>query len=170
MRHARFGRKLNRDTNARHALLVNLTSSLFVNGAVNTTLAKAKFARSHVEKLVTEAKKNSLSSNRLLASKLSSQAFKNLLKQAKELYENRTSGFTRIIKMGSRRGDNAPMARIELLGWKKGITEGTEKRKGAQKKVIKKQSLVPSKSSVTSVIKNQRKSATNRRKSKNEKH
>ncbi|EKD58062.1 MAG: ribosomal protein L17 [uncultured bacterium] len=165
MRHARFGRKLNRDTNARHALLGNLTSSLFVNGSINTTLAKAKFARSQVEKLVTEAKKNRLSSNRLLASKLTSQAFKSLFKQAKGLYENRTSGFTRITKMGPRRGDNAPMARIELLDWKEGITENTENKKKAQR--IKKKQRASVSSATT---KNQRKSATNPRKSKNEKH
>ena len=168
MRHARFGRRLSRDTNARRALLSNLASSLFINGAVITTLAKAKFARPHVEKLVTEAKKNHLSSNRLLASILSYQAFKNLVKQARQLYDERTSGFTRITKIGPRRGDNAQMARLELLDWKRGIIEGTEKksRKARKKDQERRRSSVPSKSKVTSVIKNQRKSATNLRKSK----
>ena len=149
----------------RQALLAGLASSLFVNGAVNTTLAKAKFAKSHVEKLVTEAKKNRLSSNRLLASKLTSQAFNNLIKQA-ELFENKTSGFTRITKIGSRRGDNAQMARIELLGWKKLVTESKENKQKAHKRTTTRKISAPSKSSVTSVIKNQRKSAKNPRKSK----
>lgn len=145
MRHARFGRKLSRDTNARRALLSNLTSSLFINGAVITTLAKAKFARPHVEKLVTDAKKNRLSSNRLIASVLGYQAFKNLIKQASQLYDKRTSGFTRITKIGPRRGDNTQMARLELLDWKKVLT--TDKSKSGKKtknlqKVTKRKSSI----------------------------
>ena len=67
--------------------------------------------------------------------------------------------------MGPRRGDNAPMARIELLDWKEGITENTENKKKAQR--IKKKQRASVSSATT---KNQRKSATNPRKSKNEKH
>ena len=57
MRHAVFGRRLNRDTDARKALLNNLANSLFDKGRITTTQAKAKFARSHIEKLITLAKK-----------------------------------------------------------------------------------------------------------------
>ena len=68
MRHGIFGRRLSRDSNARKALLVNLANALFDKGALTTTLAKAKFARPFVEKLVTTAKKNKLHRNRFLAS------------------------------------------------------------------------------------------------------
>ena len=79
MRHRVFGHKLSRDINARKALLANLATSLIVNGKLVTTVAKAKFARPYVEKLITSAKEDRLFANRKLASVLSPVAFKKLV-------------------------------------------------------------------------------------------
>ena len=79
MRHLVFGKKLSRDTNSRKALLVNLANSLIEEGRVTTTLAKAKFARPFVEKLVTYVKRDKLHKKRELATFLTKKAFRRLL-------------------------------------------------------------------------------------------
>lgn len=119
MRHKVFGKKLGRDTNARKALLKNLTNDLFLHGQIKTTEAKAKFVRSEAEKIITTAKKAKLGAKRVLASKLTNKAFVRLVEEIAPGYEARTSGYTRIIKMSPRLGDRAPMAKIELLVWDK---------------------------------------------------
>ena len=115
MRHKVFGKKLGRDTNARKALLKNLTNDLFLHGQIKTTEAKAKFVRSEAEKIITIAKKAKLGAKRVLASRLTNKAFVRLLDEIAPGFESRTSGYTRIIKMSPRLGDRAPMAKIELL-------------------------------------------------------
>ena len=115
MRHLVFGRKLGRDINARHALLGNLASALIVNGHLNTTTAKAKFTRAYVEKLITMAKKKPYVVHRRIAQEISKPAFKKLITEIGPGFENRAGGYTRIVKLASRIGDNAPMARLELL-------------------------------------------------------
>lgn len=117
MRHQVAGKKLSRDTNARKALLANLASSLFENGQVVTTVAKAKFAKGYVEKMITISKKGSLSKDRKLASVLTKNAFTNLKKEITGHLNGRSSGYTRIIKMGVRRGDAAPLAKLEIIDW-----------------------------------------------------
>lgn len=117
MRHAYFGRRLSRDTNARKALLNNLASSLLEKGQITTTLAKAKFARPYVEKLITQAKRtNDLKGARRLASIVTNKAFSNLNSNLGPGFSSRNGGYTRIIKLSRpRTGDAAPMARLELL-------------------------------------------------------
>ena len=153
MRHLVFGRKLGRDTNARRALLANLASSLFINGAIVTTLVKAKFARPYVEKLITQAKSNKLTSKRFLASVLAHQAFIKLTGEIAAGFAQKTSGYTRIIKLRSRTGDAAAMARLELLEWESQKAQKINRKHRA----VSKRST-PSKSSVPSVIKNPPKS------------
>lgn len=114
MRHLVFGRRLGRDTNSRKALLRNLASSLFVNGFLMTTQTKAKFAQPFVERLVTYAKKNSLAKKRAIAGVLTPQAFFKLESQIKN-FAQKPGGYTRIVKLAARRGDNAPMARLEII-------------------------------------------------------
>lgn len=115
MRHLNFGRRLGRDTNARKALAKNLASALFEKGQVITTLAKAKFAKTYVEKLITQAQKlNDLNATRVIASLVSKQAFSKL-RQLAPGFAQRPGGYTRIIKLVPRSGDAAPMARLELL-------------------------------------------------------
>ncbi len=111
MKHAIFGRKLGRDINSRKALLNNLASSLFENGQITTTLAKAKFAQSYVEKMVTSEKRNRLAKRRVLASNLSKSAFNNLTKIVVPQLLERNGGYTKISKIGIRHGDASKMAK-----------------------------------------------------------
>lgn len=121
MRHAYFGKKLGRDTTARKALLNNLASQLLEKGQFTTTLAKAKFARPYVEKIITQAKsKNDLRGIRVVASLVTNQAFSKLRTQIAPGFEKRPGGYTRIIRLNQRQGDAAPMARLELLEIEKG--------------------------------------------------
>jgi len=138
VRHAKFGRKLARDTNARKALRANLASSLITNGAVITTLAKAKFVRGFVEKLVTDAKKDTLHSRRSLASILTNQALLKLTREIARANIKRIGGYTRIIKLDIRRGDAAQMARLEFI-------EMGEKEKSVVPKSTKAKNKTPKK-------------------------
>ncbi|MBI2599286.1 50S ribosomal protein L17 [Candidatus Curtissbacteria bacterium] len=119
MRHQVFGKKLGRDTNARKSLASNLASSLLVEGRVTTTLAKAKFVKIFAEKLIADSRSASLNRRRSLASRLSHQAFLKLITEIGPGFENRAGGYTRIVKLGPRGGDAAPMAKIEILEWDK---------------------------------------------------
>ena len=129
MRHRVFGRKLSRDINARKALLSNLATSLIVNGKLTTTVAKAKFAGPYVEKLITSAKGDRLFANRKLASVLSPAAFKKLVGEIAPGFSERHGGYLRIVKQITRRGDNAQMARLELLEWDKTKSKAREVQK-----------------------------------------
>ncbi len=141
MRHAVFGRKLGRDTNSRKALLNNLAGALIVNGSVTTTLAKAKFVKPYVEKMVTSAKKNRLASKRILASSLPKSAFKKLIDEVAPGFVKREGGYARIIKLTARRGDSAAMARLEFLEWDKSKAFSSKtKHKESSKKVNAKKS------------------------------
>ena len=132
MRHRVFGRKLSRDINARKALLANLATSLIVNGKLVTTVAKAKFARPYVEKLITSAKGDRLFANRKLASVLSPAAFKKLVLEIAPGFSERHGGYLRIVKQITRRGDNAQMARLELLEWDKTKSKVSKVAKGSK--------------------------------------
>ena len=139
MRHAVFGRRLGRDTNQRQALLNNLASSLLISGQVTTTQAKAKFVRPYVEKLITYSQKDKLYLRRILSSRLAPGAFTKLITEIGPGFTQRSGGYTRIIKLGTRRGDNAPLARIELLSYekpkdKKRVTASVTKKPTKQKK------------------------------------
>ena len=152
MRHRVFGRKLSRDINARKALLSNLATSLIVNGKLVTTVAKAKFAGPYVEKLITSAKKDRLFANSKLASVLSPAAFKKLVGEIAPGFSERHGGYLRIVKQITRRGDNAQMARLELLEWDKTkvkvpkVVKAKPKPKPKKSKVTKKDKSNPRKS------------------------
>lgn len=137
MRHLVAGKKLGRDTNSRKALLNNLANAIFLHGKVNTTLAKAKFAKSHIEKLITSAKKSKLGAKRVIASQLSKATFNKLINEIVPSFEGRNGGYTRIVKLSPRNGDNAPMARIELLPLDKTKAKILPKTKGKKVKKIK---------------------------------
>lgn len=147
MRHRVFGRKLSRDINARKALLANLATSLITNGKLTTTVAKAKFAGPYVEKLITSAKKDRLFANRKLASVLSPAAFKKLVSEIAPGFSERHGGYLRIVKQITRRGDNAQMARLELLEWDKSKIKIPKVSKGS--KVTKVSKTKPKRSKVT---------------------
>ncbi len=139
MRHLSFGKKLSRDTKSRKALLANLANSLIIEGRVTTTLAKAKFAKPYVEKLVTQVKNDKLHKRRKLAAILTSKALKQLL-ELKTKFDERNGGYTRIVKQNPRRGDSAKMARLEFIKWEKSKSKESKTQKGKKKKSIKEES------------------------------
>lgn len=116
MRHRHGLRKLNRTTSHRLAMLRNMTNSLLRFEAIKTTLPKAKELRRVVEPMITLGKKPSLANRRLAFDRLRDREM--VVKLFDELgprYAKRPGGYLRILKMGFRLGDNAPMAYVELL-------------------------------------------------------
>ena len=116
MRHRHGLRKLNRTSEHRQAMLRNMCVSLLTHEAIKTTLPKAKELRRVVEPLITLGKAPSLANKRLAFSRLRDRAA--VVKLFGELgprYDKRPGGYTRILKMGFRVGDNAPMAFVELV-------------------------------------------------------
>ena len=109
-------KKLNRTSEHRKALLMNMLNSLIKYEQIKTTLPKAKFLKPQADKIITLGKKNSLQTTRLLVSKLqNSQSANKVKKTLSKRYEKRNGGYTRIVKAGFRYGDNAPMAIIEFV-------------------------------------------------------
>ena len=116
MRHGIAGRKLNRKTSHRIALLKNLSKSLIVNEQIETTLPKAKDLRPFVEKILTMGKSNTLHSKRKVLAYLGDQSLVNkVFDVLAKRYSKRSGGYVRIIKSGFRYGDSAPKAIIELV-------------------------------------------------------
>lgn len=116
MRHGMSGRKLNRTSSHRKALLMNLANSLLKNEQIKTTLPKAKELKPYVEKLITLGKKGDLSNRKIAISALHDLEIVNkIFSDLSKRYANRNGGYTRIMKFGFRSGDAAPMAIIELV-------------------------------------------------------
>jgi large subunit ribosomal protein L17 len=116
MRHRHGLRKLNRTSEHRQAMLRNMCVSLLTHEAIKTTLPKAKELRRVVEPLITMGKSPSLANKRLAFSRLRDRdVVVKLFGELGPRYEKRPGGYTRILKMGFRVGDNAPMAFVELV-------------------------------------------------------
>ena len=116
MRHNLSGRKLNRTSAHRKALLMNLSNSLIKHEQITTTLPKAKELRPFIEKLVTLGKKGSLSSRKKAISILNEKnSIDKIFNIFSKRYEKRNGGYTRIIKLLNRFGDNAQTAVIEFV-------------------------------------------------------
>ena len=116
MRHRKSGRKFNRTSAHRQAMLRNMAVSLIEHGAIKTTLPKAKELRSVAEPLITLAKVDSVANRRLaFARTRSKEAVGILFNELGPRYANRPGGYMRVLKMGYRTGDNAPMADVELV-------------------------------------------------------
>ena len=116
MRHGNGLRKLNRTSSHRLAMLRNMANSLIEHEAINTTVPKAKELRRVVEPLITLAKEPTLANKRLAFDRLRNRD--NVVKLFNVLgprFQTRPGGYTRILKMGFRVGDNAPMAFVELV-------------------------------------------------------
>lgn len=131
MRHRKHGKKLSRSSSHRKALRMNLATQLLTRGRIKTTFHKAKFVQGHAERLITIAKRGlakaetrgddliavharrqvakRLNNNRVLVSKI--------FDELAPLYAERPGGYTRILKLGPRKGDNAEMALIELIDY-----------------------------------------------------
>ncbi len=115
MKKRKKGRKLSRKSNQRKALLKSLARELFLKEKIKTTEAKAKEVRGFVEKQITKGKAGNLSSRRLLAKNFSLKMVKKIVDDIAPRYKERKGGYTRIIKLGSRKSDGAKMAIIELI-------------------------------------------------------
>lgn len=109
-------RKLGRPTDQRIAMLRNLTTSLLENGKIETTVTRAKELRSSAEKMITLGKTNTLHTRRQAMSFITKEdVVKKLFDEIAPKYAERNGGYTRIIKIGPRRGDAAEMCIIELV-------------------------------------------------------
>jgi large subunit ribosomal protein L17 len=116
MRHGLIGRRLNRPTDERRAMLRNLMGSLLRYEKITTTEARAKELRRHVERLITTARRGDLHSRRLaLATLPDPPAVAKLFEMVAPRFKDRPGGYTRVTRVGRRRGDGAMLAQIELL-------------------------------------------------------
>lgn len=116
MRHRYSGRKLNRTGSHRRAMFRNMTASLVEHELIKTTLPKAKELRRYAEPLITLAKEDSVANRRLAFDRLrSKEAVGKLFSELGPRYQERPGGYLRILKCGTRTGDNAPMAYVELV-------------------------------------------------------
>lgn len=116
-----MAKDLGRHKGAREALVRGLFSALVKNGRIETSLARAKALKTFADNILSSAKKGDLAARRQLLQKLAQNetAVVKVFKEILPKMSNRTGGFTRIIKLGGRTGDYAPMARIEWVGGKK---------------------------------------------------
>jgi len=130
MRHRNFGKKLSRNTTHRRALLRNLVTSLILEERIETTVAKAKAARTVAERMITLGKRGDLHARRLAAGYLmTAAALKKLFEDVAKRYAQRRGGYTRLVRAGWRRGDGSDVAVLELIG-----TQVLEKRAEARAK------------------------------------
>ncbi len=147
MRHGRRGRKLNRTASHKKAMLNNMATSLFEHGAVNTTSAKAKELRGMAERLITFAKRGDLHARRQVLRRIRNQVVvSKLFDEIGPGYENRAGGYTRVLKLGPRRGDSVEMCRIELVGeeLRSEYAEQSSSRDESVKSVAQKEVVVES--------------------------
>ncbi len=116
MRHKKKGRKLGRKVGNRRALLMNLASQMITHKRIKTTDSKAKELRTYIEPLITLAKKNDLHSRRMIIKKIPKKDIvKILYDEIVPLYLDRPGGYTRIVKLGYRDNDRAPVSIIEFV-------------------------------------------------------
>ena len=138
MRHRKAGFKLQRDPSARRALLRGLTTSLILQDRVITTVTKAKAVKPLVEKMITLGKRDTLHSRRQAASYLQTPgAVQRLFDTLAPRFSERNGGYTRIVRLGPRKGDGAEMALIEVLGAE--LKKRAEDRRKRREERMKKQ-------------------------------
>ena len=139
MRHKKAGRKLNRNSSHREAMLCNLLNSLVKSERIQTTLMRAKELQKIADKAVTLAKKNTTASITQLSKLVKSdreEVITKLLKEIGPRFANREGGYTRIIKLGFRRGDAAPTALIEYLSADETVKKKAKKAPKAEAKAV----------------------------------
>jgi len=133
MRHGKKINHLGRTDTHRKAMLANMASSLILHKRITTTLAKAKALRQYVEPLITKSKSDTTHSRRTVFSYLKDkEAVTILFREIAEKVATRPGGYTRILKLANRLGDNAEMSIIELVDYNTTFTQGAEA--GAAKK------------------------------------
>ncbi len=130
MRHRKSGVKLNRTSSHRKAMFRNMVTSLFKHDRIQTTDTKAKALRSYADHMITLAKRGDLHARRQALSFIREKKIVHkLFEEAKERFGEIPGGYTRIVKIGRRAGDNAPMSIIELLSPEKSKTKIAKKAK-----------------------------------------
>lgn len=145
MRHRVKGRKLGRTASHRSALMKSLATALLKHKRIKTTEAKAKEARTYIEKLITKAKKNDLHAIRQIMSVVNDkEVVKELFADIIPKIGERPGGYTRVVKLGHRAGDAAAMAILELVDYNDIANQKAEERK--ERKELKAQEKVESKS------------------------
>ena len=146
MRHRKSFNHLGRTSSHRKAMLSNMASSLILHKRINTTVAKAKALRVYVEPLLTKAKEDTTHSRRVVFSYLRDKfAVTELFREISGKIADRPGGYTRVIKLGKRLGDNAEMAMIELVDYNENLLKEksakktkTRRRRGGAKKSTEK--------------------------------
>ncbi|MBT7787329.1 MAG: 50S ribosomal protein L17 [Calditrichaeota bacterium] len=142
MRHLNRKAHLNRTAAHRKALFGNLSAALFTHKRIVTTLGKARYARRFAERMITFARRGDVAARRHVMRYVQDKlAVKTLFDDLGPHFKNRDGGYTRIIKLGTRRGDAAPMALIELVGFDDISTTDTKvetksRLKASQKKAV----------------------------------
>ncbi len=149
MRHLKAYRKLNRTSSHRSLMLRNLVTSLFEHERVETTLMKAKEARRIAERMITLGKRGTLHARRQAASVLMKKSVvKKLFDEIAPKYEKRNGGYTRILRVGYRKGDGAPLAFLELVEEEIAVKKKKKKKetkKATAKSAPKKEKAAPEK-------------------------
>jgi len=131
MRHGKKFNHLGRTASHRAALLSNMASSLILHKRIQTTVAKAKELRKYVEPMITKSKTDSTNNRRVVFSYLQNKdAIKELFSIVSEKVANRPGGYTRIIKLGNRLGDNAEMCFIELVDFNETMLAASAEKAG----------------------------------------
>lgn len=145
-----FGRKFKRDKNERKALFSGLISSLILNERIETTEQKAKAIKADIDKLITRAKKNALNQNE----GLSNNVLKKLTGDIAPRFSQRAGGYTRIIRLGKRFGDDATMVILEWVELASAVPAVIEKTvKAKEKKPVKKAPVKKTAKKTTAKIK-----------------
>lgn len=129
MRHAVKGRKLKRTSSHKKALLSSLAVALFRHKKIKTTVAKAKEARIFVERLITKARKGDIPSRRYVARFIKDrEVLKELFNEIVTKVGERPGGYTRVVKLGARKGDGADLAILELVDFNEGEVKAPKKK------------------------------------------
>ena len=115
MRHRKKKKILGRKSDQRRMLIRNLANDFILKGKIKTTSAKAKVLKSFIEKLITKSGEDNLQTKRYLESHISLKSSNKLIKDISPQYKDRKGGYTRIIKLKNRAGDNAPIVLIEFV-------------------------------------------------------
>jgi len=156
-----FGRKLKRDINERKALFKGLMSSLVLHEKIETTESKAKAIKGEVDKLVTNARKEGILARKLLSDKLSPEALEKMIKDIAPRFNKRQGGYTKMMRLGKRFGDDATMVLLEWVE-QRPVLEKTEETKEVKKGTKKTVEKLKKEAKTKVEVKNKPKSKTKR--------
>lgn len=152
MRHGKKIMHLGRKTAHRKSMLANMACSLIEHKRINTTVTKAKALKQFVEPIITKSKEDSTHNRRLVFRELRNKyAVSELFRDIAQKVGDRPGGYTRIIKLGNRLGDNAEMAMIELVDFNETFTKDQKEKKKTRRRGGKKSSAATSKEPIDNV-------------------